>query len=209
MKNKFWIVIIITIILGCVVVLGSKDNESEETIYYELTETSLVTSYSVTEEVTNYVEMVINEEYIVLIELYEDTAPITVANFKKLVYENYYDGLVFHRIIEDFVVQGGDGETTDYITGEFEINGIENDISHTTGVISMARASSYDSASSQFFICLNDESCLSLDGYYAAFGKVIDGMDIITQVSLVDTDESDYPLEVVEITSINFINIEE
>ena len=118
-----------------------------------------------------------------VITLYPDVAPITCENFEKLVKDGFYDGLKFHRVIEDFMAQGGDpkgdgtGGSTDTIKGEFSQNGVENTLSHTRGVVSMARSNDPDSASSQFFICYGDESFL--DGQYAAFGKVTEGMDVV------------------------------
>ena len=118
-----------------------------------------------------------------VITLYPDVAPITCENFEKLVKDGFYDGLKFHRVVEDFMAQGGDpkgdgtGGSTDTIKGEFSQNGVENTLSHTRGVVSMARSNDPDSASSQFFICYGDESFL--DGQYAAFGKVIEGMDVV------------------------------
>lgn len=118
-----------------------------------------------------------------VITLYPDIAPITCENFEKLVKDGFYDGLKFHRVVEDFMAQGGDpkgdgtGGSTDTIKGEFSQNGVENTLSHTRGVVSMARSNDPDSASSQFFICYGDESFL--DGQYAAFGKVTEGMDVV------------------------------
>ena len=118
-----------------------------------------------------------------VITLYPDVAPITCENFEKLVKDGFYDGLKFHRVVEDFMAQGGDpkgdgtGGSTDTIKGEFSQNGVENTLSHTRGVVSMARSNDPDSASSQFFICYGDESFL--DGQYAAFGKVVEGMDVV------------------------------
>ena len=118
-----------------------------------------------------------------VITLYQDVAPITCENFEKLVKDGFYDGLKFHRVVEDFMAQGGDpkgdgtGGSTDTIKGEFSQNGVENTLSHTRGVVSMARSNDPDSASSQFFICYGDESFL--DGQYAAFGKVTEGMDVV------------------------------
>lgn len=118
-----------------------------------------------------------------VITLYPDDAPITCENFEKLVKDGFYDGLKFHRVVEDFMAQGGDpkgdgtGGSTDTIKGEFSQNGVENTLSHTRGVVSMARSNDPDSASSQFFICYGDESFL--DGQYAAFGKVTEGMDVV------------------------------
>ena len=118
-----------------------------------------------------------------VITLYPDVAPITCENFEKLVKDGFYDGLKFHRVVEDFMAKGGDpkgdgtGGSTDTIKGEFSQNGVENTLSHTRGVVSMARSNDPDSASSQFFICYGDESFL--DGQYAAFGKVTEGMDVV------------------------------
>lgn len=119
-------------------------------------------------------------------ELDADTAPITVANFLKLAREGFYDGLTFHRIIDGFMIQGGDpkgngtGGSDETIKGEFSENGVENDISHVRGTISMARSQLMDSASSQFFIVQSDSTYL--DGQYAGFGTVTEGMDIVDQI---------------------------
>ena len=120
------------------------------------------------------------------VELDADTAPISVTNFVKLAQQHFYDGLTFHRIIDGFMIQGGDPEGTGRggsdktIKGEFAENGVQNDISHERGVISMARSSDPDSASSQFFIVQSDSTYL--DGQYAAFGHVTEGMDIVDQI---------------------------
>lgn len=166
-------------------------------------------SYEVVDYETDYIQLLINDSEVVIIELYSSLAPITVENFKSLVKSGYYDGLLFHRIIEDFMIQGGDGEDASTIIGEFSDNGYTNDIEHLTGTISMARSSDYDSASSQFFICLNDTGCAHLDGSYAAFGSVIAGMDSVINISLVSTDSSDYPTSDQVITSIKFVEIKE
>lgn len=131
------------------------------------------------------------------IELYPDVAPITVANFEKLVKEGFYDGLIFHRVISGFMIQGGDpmgtgmGGAKEKIKGEFLANGVRNDLKHTRGVISMARSMMKDSASSQFFIMHKDAP--HLDGEYAAFGKVIEGLDVIDEIAGVETDFRDMP----------------
>ena len=122
-----------------------------------------------------------------VLELYPETAPITVENFEKLANSGFYNGLIFHRVIEGFMIQGGDPEGTGCggpgytIKGEFSSNGIKNDLKHTRGVISMARASDYDSASSQFFIVQEDST--HLDSRYAAFGHVTEGMDIVDKIA--------------------------
>ena len=133
------------------------------------------------------------------LELYPDKAPITVANFLKLVGEGFYDGLIFHRVIKGFMVQGGDPEGTgmggakEKIKGEFPANGVANDVKHVRGVISMARAKNPDSASSQFFIMHADAAYL--DGQYAAFGRVVEGMDAVDEIAEAETDYSDRPLK--------------
>ncbi len=133
------------------------------------------------------------------IELYPDTAPITVENFIKLVRDGFYDGLTFHRVIPGFMIQGGcpNGTGTGgpgwHIKGEFASNGVENPLKHTRGVISMARAMDPDSAGSQFFIMHQDAP--HLDGQYAAFGKVVEGMDVVDEIASVQTDFRDKPLK--------------
>ena len=142
---------------------------------------------SETPEVATHVATIKIKDYgTVVVELYRDKAPITVDNFVKLCEEGFYDGTTFHRIISGFMAQGGgfneDGtqKRAATIKGEFKANGVENDISHVRGVISMARANAYDSASSQFFIM--HKNYKSLDGQYAAFGRVITGMDVIDKI---------------------------
>lgn len=122
----------------------------------------------------------------ITMELDADTAPITVSNFCKLAKDGFYDGLTFHRIIDGFMIQGGDpqgdgsGGTDQNIKGEFSQNGVENNISHVRGTVSMARSGDYDSASSQFFIVQSDSTFL--DGQYAGFGHVTSGMEIVDQI---------------------------
>ena len=135
---------------------------------------------------THHVDLVLEDYGTISLELDADTAPITVTNFIKLSQDGFYDGLTFHRIIKDFMMQGGDpegngtGGSDENIKGEFSDNGVENDISHERGVISMARSQDPDSASSQFFIVHQDSTFL--DGQYAAFGHVTDGMDIVDEI---------------------------
>lgn len=119
-----------------------------------------------------------------IITLYPEYAPITCENFEKLVSDGFYDGLTFHRVVEGFMAQGGDpqgtgmGGSKNTIKGEFAANGVENNLSHKRGIVSMARSQMPDSASSQFFICY-DDSCTFLDGNYAAFGEVTEGMEVV------------------------------
>ena len=187
-----------------------------------------------TDALPNTVVMEIADYGSIKVELYPNIAPITVANFKKLVAEGFYDGLTFHRVISGFMIQGGDplgngkGGSEETITGEFSANGFHNKLSHTRGVISMARNGSpyetylnygyslsdlpeeyqtsirtaFNSASSQFFIVHKDSTYL--DGNYAAFGMVIEGMDVVDKIAAVKTDSSDKPTEAVVITRITF-----
>ncbi len=133
------------------------------------------------------------------LELDAKAAPITVENFEKLVREGFYDGLIFHRVISGFMIQGGCPEGTGmggpgyHIKGEFAANGVENPIKHVRGVISMARAQDPDSAGSQFFIMHADAPYL--DGQYAAFGKVVSGMEVVDQIADAVTDYSDRPYD--------------
>nr|WP_235715709.1 peptidylprolyl isomerase [Halalkalibacter hemicellulosilyticus] len=135
----------------------------------------------------------------VVIELYPEVAPNTVANFIALVEDGFYDGLIFHRVIPGFMIQGGDPEGTGIggpgysIEGEFSLNGFENELVHERGVISMARSQHPDSAGSQFFIMVDQAS--HLDGEYAGFGQVISGMDIVDQIVAVETGAQDRPVE--------------
>lgn len=132
------------------------------------------------------------------LELYPDTAPITVQNFVELAESGFYDGLIFHRVISGFMIQGGDPMGTGYggsdkrIKGEFAVNGVNNPLSHDRGVISMARSQEFDSASSQFFICHADASFL--DGQYAAFGRVTEGIEVVDEIAAIPTDPNDRPM---------------
>lgn len=133
------------------------------------------------------------------IETYPDIAPITVENFEKLVKSGFYDGTIFHRVIRGFMIQGGDPTGTGTggpgwnIKGEFAANGVKNDIKHVRGVVSMARSTMPDSAGSQFFIMHADAP--HLDGQYAAFGKVVEGMDAVDEIAESKTNIADKPLK--------------
>ena len=132
-------------------------------------------------------------------ELYPDIAPATVKNFTDLAGKGFYNGLIFHRVIPGFMIQGGDPEGTGMggpgytIKGEFTSNGFRNDLKHTRGVLSMARAMDPNSAGSQFFIMHEDSP--HLDGQYAAFGKIIEGIEVVDKIASVRTDYNDRPLE--------------
>ncbi len=175
--------IIMLMVFGC-----SSDNEKDVRLP-DVEETDAVPVVTMTMENGGVVE----------IALYPNTARNTVNNFIYLVEQGFYDGLTFHRVIPGFMIQGGDPEGTGMggpgytIVGEFKSNGYENELKHTRGVISMARAQHPDSAGSQFFIMVDDAP--HLDGDYAAFGKVISGMEVIDDIVQVERDENDRPLE--------------
>ena len=154
------------------------------------------------------------------LELYPEIAPNTVNNFISLVNKGFYNGLTFHRVIKDFMIQTGDptgtgmGGSEKEIKGEFEINGIKNNISHTRGVLSMARRGSnpetedtLNSASSQFFIVHQDSNFL--DGSYASFGKLLNGYDILDKIATTSTDQNDKPLNDIKMNSIRFVTLYE
>jgi peptidyl-prolyl cis-trans isomerase B (cyclophilin B) len=143
------------------------------------------------------------------LKLYRDIAPNTCANFVSLASKGFYNGLIFHRVIKGFMIQGGDpqgngmGGSKNNIKGEFKQNGVDNPLEHSRGVISMARAYNPNSASSQFFIMHKDASYL--DGAYAAFGCVINGIEVVDKIANVKTTPSDKPVEPVTIKSIKVV----
>ena len=162
---------------------------------------------------TDYVLIKVKDYGEIVVVLRDDVAPISVANFKKLVKEGFYNGTIFHRVISSFMIQGGGYEVKDgkavekdatNIKGEFKANGVTNNLLHVRGVISMARATDPNSASSQFFITQATSS--HLDGSYAAFGYVLAGMDVVDAISVVKTNSSDKPETDVVIESITFVN---
>ncbi len=142
----------------------------------------------------------------IVCELYPEIAPQSVRNFNYLAAKKFYDGLIFHRVISGFMIQGGcpDGSGMGgpgyTIKGEFALNGVQNDLSHARGILSMARSQAPNSAGSQFFICHGDSNFL--DGQYAAFGKVLSGMEVVDAIADVDTDAGDRPLTEQKIASI-------
>ena len=170
-----------------------------------------MSNYVKTNDVTNYVQITIESGKSMVIKLDPENAPITVRNFQKLVGEGFYNGLIFHRVIAGFMVQGGDPTGTgmsgskDKIKGEFLMNGVRNTLSHKRGVISMARTNVPDSASSQFFICHADATFL--DGQYAAFGKVVEGIDVVDDIAAAPTDRMDKPLKDQRMKEVCFVKI--
>ncbi len=167
-----------------------------------------------TSDMTDYVLIDVKDFGKILVRLYPDVAPKTVENFKKLVSESFYDGLIFHRVIKNFMVQGGGftpdmkEKDADSIYGEFRANGFVNNLKHTRGVLSMARTEVYNSASSQFFICHKTSGCQHLDGSYASFGYVVYGMDVVDEIAKVST-SADVPTTDVIINSIRFVTFPE
>ena len=175
MKNKI-LALVLALILPIICLAGCGDKNSDNT-----DTTNIKGQYKAVMTVKDYGE--------IHITLDADTAPITVANFIKLAKEGFYDGLTFHRVVPGFVIQGGDpkgdstGGSEETIKGEFYANGVENNLSHKRGVLSMARANDPDSASSQFFIVLDDAAIPSLDDQYAAFGWVTKGMEVVDEIA--------------------------
>ena len=169
------------------------------------------TRLETTDTPTNFVQIELENGGIIVIELYPDVAPKTVENFQKLVSEHFYDGIIFHRVMQGFMIQGGDPEGTGYggsaepIVGEFGSNGISNPLRHERGVISMARQlNDNNSASSQFFIMHETKS--NLDGDYAAFGRVIAGMETVDWIAAQPTNGSDKPLSDITMKEVRFVN---
>lgn len=169
---------------------NNNENKTENTVVSEKEENTVSEENKEEDKVyskgKHHAEMVIKDYGTITLELDADVAPITVENFAQLVNEGFYNGLTFHRIISGFMIQGGDPQGTGMggsdkeIKGEFAANGVKNNISHTRGVISMARATAYDSASSQFFIVHQDSKFL--DGNYAGFGRVTSGIEIVDKI---------------------------
>ena len=164
-------------------------------------------------EESDVVAIQVREFGTIIVELRPDVAPITVANFKKLVSEGFYDGLIFHRVMKNFMIQGGDpkgtgtGGSDETIKGEFSSNGVENTLKHERGTLSMARSDDPNSASSQFFICHKTEGVTHLDGDYAAFGTVLYGMEVVDAIAEVKTNYNNKPVNAVVIDSIQFATL--
>ena len=167
-----------------------------------------ISEFTETKSETDYVIITVQDYGQMVVRLFPEVAPKTVDNFKKLVSKSFFDGLIFHRVIKDFMIQGGGYDTTwkernaSSIKGEFTSNGFENNLLHVRGVISMARTNVPDSASSQFFIMHKDSP--HLDGDYAAFGFTVYGLDVVDAIASVRTNSKDMPRTDVVITSIRF-----
>ena len=208
MKKPICVCLILALALTVFSACGKKNEDGKkdeaalqyESVYKEKTEANAANTHPVA-------VIVMEDKSAVVFELYPEQAPETVNNFISLANKGFYDGLIFHRVIDGFMIQGGDpngngtGGPGYQIVGEFSDNGHNNTLSHELGVVSMARrgsyynpASMYNTAGSQFFICVADCRA-SLDGQYAAFGKVIDGMDVALKISKTSTDRDDKPVE--------------
>lgn len=189
--KKFYQIVLFTVLIAILAACGKETAENEEQ----------ETNANYAEEVTEnpIVTITIENDKKIVIELEPKTAPNTVANFISLVEDGFYDGLIFHRIIPGFMIQGGDPDGTGMggpgyaIKGEFTSNGFDNTLTHERGVISMARSQDPDSAGSQFFIMT--EQATHLDGDYAAFGKVTEGMETVDEIVAADRGNNDKPLE--------------
>ena len=214
MKRKLLSILFMLLAVLTLTACG-KEKESEEKVVKEEILKGIVDDYkfTVTDEVTDRVRIQMNNGDIMLVVLSNSQTPITIENFKKHVQKGTYDGLIFHRVIENFMIQGGDPTGTGFgddsiptIKGEFTTNGVKNDLKHTRGVISMARSNNPNSASTQFFIVHKDSS--HLDGSYAAFGKVFAGFDTLDKIATVNTDGNDRPIKEQKIKSIKFITVE-
>ncbi len=192
-KRIFSILMILTISL-CFV--SCKEEKKEMNYPFKILSSDAKVNATITMENGDIIEL----------ELYPDIAPVSVSNFVYLAESGFYNGLIFHRVISGFMIQGGDpdgigtGGPGYSIEGEFSANGVKNDISHERGVISMARSKNFNSAGSQFFIMHNDADYL--DGQYAAFGRVTEGIEVVDAIASLPTDPSDRPIEDVVIKSI-------
>lgn len=185
LKLFIGLILLLTLTVGCVN-QDKEETDQEPVDYPEVEENPIVT-------------ITMEDDQEIIIELYPDIAPNSVANFIALIEDGYYDGIIFHRVIDGFMIQGGDPEGLGIggpgyaIAGEFTSNGFENDLAHTRGVISMARSQSPNSAGSQFFIMHQDSP--HLDTLYAGFGQVVEGMDVVDEIVVVERDGRDKPLE--------------
>src|SRR5699024_9551504 len=213
MKNK-WVIVWLSVFIISIVLIGCQSDKEEtetkedspqttEEVDSEEEENQEVQEAEETERVYEgdppVVTLTMENGAEILLELYPIIAPNSVDNFIELIEDGYYDGVIFHRVIPGFMIQGGDPEGTGMggpgytIKGEFKVNGFENDLSHERGVLSMARSQHPDSAGSQFFIVVEDSTFL--DGEYASFGQVIEGMEVADEIVQVDRDGNDMPDE--------------
>ena len=216
MKKIISVILLLSALLLCFVAC---DSESENETHLapgmnnlNFSSTSSIDNLKISEEPTNYVLIQVSGYGSILVRLFPNVAPKTVENFKKLVSEKFYDGIIFHRVINGFMIQGGDpdgngfGGSKETIKGEFNSNGFTNNLEHIRGVISMARTGlDNDSASSQFFIV--HKTYPSLDGEYAAFGYVVYGMDVVDEIASTVVDKNDRPGTDIVMRSVRFADV--
>ena len=215
MKRIICLTLVLILIAVCVIAC-EKESEHVAPTMEELDFSTLsdLSKATVTEDQSDYVIIDVENFGSIVLRLYPEVAPETVANFKQLVSEKFYDGLTFHRIIKGFMIQGGcpkgdgTGDSGKTIKGEFNTNGFENNLLHNRGVLSMARGQANDSASCQFFIVHSTEGSTHLNGQYASFGYTVYGMDTVDKIASVGVYKSDNsPITAVKINSIRFANI--
>jgi peptidyl-prolyl cis-trans isomerase B (cyclophilin B) len=208
--RKYLVLVSLLILSACSTTAETTEPVVEDVVIYEIDTSSLDVPYATYLNETNPRIVITFENYDpIILELFPEVAPITVAHITSLVERNFYDGIIFHRIIEGFMIQGGDptgtggGGSGQQITGEFVSNDVPNRLRHWRGVVSMARSSEPNSASSQFFIVHRDER--DLDGEYAAFGGVIQGFETLDALASVETDAQYRPLETVVMQTVRLI----
>ena len=198
-KRSLSLLLALVLLVSLTALTGCKSKDSQTT-------GQRISAYTLKNEKDPVATITMEDGGVITVELYPDVAPNTVANFITLANQGFYDGLIFHRVIKGFMIQGGDPNGTGRggpgyaIKGEFSANGFENNLSHTRGVISMARSASFDSAGSQFFIMHADGTYL--DTQYAAFGEVVDGMDVVDAIATTQTGASDRPVNEQKIKTI-------
>jgi len=201
MKKTIIFILLAFILVGCKEETSNIEDEANEVEQNEDIDYSNFVYKQYLDEENPVVTIVVENYGTIKLQLFQEIAPITVNNFIEYVLEGSYNGSTFHRIIENFMIQGGIIESTHgVIVGEFKDNGIENPLLHTRGVISMARTSVFNSATSQFFIMHQDAS--HLDESYAAFGAMISGFDVLDSIASVDTNYLDAPTNTITIKSI-------
>jgi peptidyl-prolyl cis-trans isomerase B (cyclophilin B) len=208
--RKYLVLVSLLILSACSTTAETTEPVVEDVVIYEIDTSSLDVPYASYFNETNPRIVITFENYDpIILELFPEVAPITVAHITSLVERNFYDGIIFHRIIEGFMIQGGDptgtggGGSGQQITGEFVSNGVPNRLRHWRGVLSMARSSEPNSASSQFFIVHRDANFL--DGEYAAFGGVVQGFETLDALASVATNAQDRPLDAVVMQTVRLI----
>ena len=213
MKKLISIIILASMMLLCFASCDDQQRKAPLLKDIDFSETDSIEKVKISDKKTDYVLIDVEGYGKILIRLFPDVAPTTVKNFKKLVSDKFYDGLIFHRVIDGFMAQCGgytpdmEQKKADTIKGEFTSNGFTNNLIHLRGVVSMARTSVPDSATSQFFIV--QKTSPHLDGEYAAFGYTVYGIEVVDDIVSVGTDASDQPRKDIVINSIRFADVSE